>query len=541
MAQPPVEVYGQLPLTRSMSISPNSKLVSYLSRQEDGTELAVIYDLENKAPVSAVGTSETKARSIDFAGNDFAILRASDTTRLFGFRGQFEYSAAFSLDLKNKKIRQLLSGSDDLFPAQSGLGRIIGIDESGERVYMPAYIGSRGSDPSYGVMRVSLKTGRGRVSTKGRAVTRDWIVDKKGEPLAIEDYNNKNNRYTLRARRDGKYVSLVDVKAEIPPMSLVGIRTDGRALIVSSRFKGQNTNELSEIDILTGKVTTAFRRDDREVDYILRDLNQRVIGVQYSGLYPAYDFYDPDMSTTMAGLVDYFAGSSVSLESFSSDLNTIIIHVSGGDRAPAFYQFGREGRRLVRLASEYDGITDENVMPTVEVTYPARDGEKIPGVLTYPRGWNFDRRLPTLIMPHGGPEAHDSVRFDWMAQFFASRGYLVLQPNFRGSDGFGAKHKLAGRGEWGRGVMQHDVTDGLNAMIKTGWADADRVCIVGASYGGYAALAGGAFTPKKYKCIAAVAPVTDLVKMIFDERRDSGSDSWVVTYWKLLIGDPRSE
>ncbi|MEL6789603.1 MAG: prolyl oligopeptidase family serine peptidase [Pseudomonadota bacterium] len=266
-----------------------------------------------------------------------------------------------------------------------------------------------------------------------------------------------------------------------------------------------------------------------------------MVGVEYSGLYPSYEFYDLGLGSTMVNLTEYFRGASVSLESFSRDLNDLIIHVSGANRAPSFYQYDRRTRSLERIALEYDGITDENVMPTVEVTYPARDGEKIPGVLTYPRGWNFDRRLPTLIMPHGGPEAHDSVRFDWMAQFFASRGYLILQPSFRGLDGFGAKHKLAGRGEWGRGVMQHDVTDGLNAMIKTGWADADRVCIVGASYGGYAALAGGAFTPEKYKCIAAVAPVTDLVKMTFDERRDSGSDSWVVTYWKLLIGDPRSE
>ena len=144
-------------------------------------------------------------------------------------------------------------------------------------------------------------------------------------------------------------------------------------------------------------------------------------------------------------------------------------------------------------------------------------------------------------MPHGGPEAHDSVRFDWMAQYFASRGYVVLQPNFRGSDGFGAKYKLAGRGEWGRRIMQHDVTDAINSMIKTGWADKDRVCIVGASYGGYAALAGGAFTPDLYRCVAAIAPVADLPTMIYDERRESGSDSWVVTYWKRLIGDPRSE
>ena len=144
------------------------------------------------------------------------------------------------------------------------------------------------------------------------------------------------------------------------------------------------------------------------------------------------------------------------------------------------------------------------------------------------------------MLPHGGPESYDSIGFDYMAQFFAQKGYLVIQPNFRGSTGFGYHFRDAGRGKWGR-EMQDDITDSLAHFVEAGVADPERACIVGFSYGGYAALAGGAFTPDLYKCVIAGAPVSDLPMMLNQERRDHGSDHWVVAYWKRVIGDSRKE
>jgi dipeptidyl aminopeptidase/acylaminoacyl peptidase len=140
-------------------------------------------------------------------------------------------------------------------------------------------------------------------------------------------------------------------------------------------------------------------------------------------------------------------------------------------------------------------------------------------------------------MPHGGPQVYDSVGFDWLAQYVANEGYVVLQPNFRGSGGFGQAFAVAGHGEWGR-KMQDDITDGANAMIKMGWVDPERVCIVGWSYGGYAALAGGASTPDLYKCVASVAGVSHLREMLNTERKENGARAAAVTYWQKLIGDP---
>ena len=142
-----------------------------------------------------------------------------------------------------------------------------------------------------------------------------------------------------------------------------------------------------------------------------------------------------------------------------------------------------------------------------------------------------------IVMPHGGPESYDSVGFDWLAQSLANEGYLVLQPNFRGSGGFGASFAQAGYGEWGR-KMQDDVTDGAKALITMGWADPNRTCIVGWSYGGYSALAGGALTPDLYKCVVAIAGVSDLKTMLGHEKRENGPDSRTYAYWQSVIGDP---
>jgi len=126
--------------------------------------------------------------------------------------------------------------------------------------------------------------------------------------------------------------------------------------------------------------------------------------------------------------------------------------------------------------------------------------------------------------------------FDWLAHFVASRGYAVLQPNYRGSDGYGRAWEEAGYGGWGIGVMQHDLTDGVAALVAAGIADPQRVCIVGASYGGYAALAGAAFTPELYRCAVSINGVADLrdIHVLYTSRRDFRSAA--VTYWERSVG-----
>jgi dipeptidyl aminopeptidase/acylaminoacyl peptidase len=163
-------------------------------------------------------------------------------------------------------------------------------------------------------------------------------------------------------------------------------------------------------------------------------------------------------------------------------------------------------------AEEYPGLSGASLGELKQITYKARDGTEIPAYLTLPAG-KVSSPAPLVVLPHGGPNARDYPRFDWLVQFLATRGYAVLQPQFRGSTGFGDAFERAGYRQWG-GLMQDDVTDGVHAMIDQGIADAHHICIVGASYGGYAALAGAAFTPNLYACAASINGVSDLNALV---------------------------
>jgi dipeptidyl aminopeptidase/acylaminoacyl peptidase len=139
-----------------------------------------------------------------------------------------------------------------------------------------------------------------------------------------------------------------------------------------------------------------------------------------------------------------------------------------------------------------------------------------------------------VILPHGGPESYDRIGFDWLAQAIANQGFLVIQPQFRGSIGFGLEHRLAGYGQWGK-KMQDDLSDSLLSLIKKKIVNPEKVCIVGASYGGYAALAGGAFTPDLYQCVVSINGVSDINKMLGSTEYYYGNDHWVLSYWKELV------
>jgi dipeptidyl aminopeptidase/acylaminoacyl peptidase len=177
------------------------------------------------------------------------------------------------------------------------------------------------------------------------------------------------------------------------------------------------------------------------------------------------------------------------------------------------------------------------VGPISLIDYKAADQQEMDGVLTLPPGREA-RNLPVIVLPHGGPHARDEPEFDWWAQAYASRGYAVFQPNFRGSTGRSDAFRNASANEWGR-KMQTDISDGLAELARRGIVDPKRACIVGASYGGYAALAGVTLQHGIYRCAVAVAPVADLDLLVDTEVRDSGHSAMTVRAYREDLGDPK--
>ena len=542
MAKPPIEAFGDVPTVRSAELSPDGTKVAYLLRQ-NGEDGLVIHDLTTGQARGLARVGDMRARDVGFAGNNYVIAVTSRVASSIMVRGwHWEASDAYSINLSTGKSVRLLSDTQDLYPAQSGLGRIIAIDRDGKYVYMPAFIGPAIAEPSYDVMKVNLETGRGVRHRRGDESTRDWILDTAGEVVAREDFDETKSLHEIRVGHGSSSRAIYSQRSALPTTQLVGLSPAGDKLVTTDNNESAfiSLYEMSQKD---GAVSgPLMQRANVDVAESVLDRSRRVLGVRYAGLRPQYEMFDADINRAIQTVQVSLPGASVWLDSWSDDWSKMLFLVEGGKAPERYMLFDRKAERLLQIAAARPEIKAADVGHVDTIEYKTRDGLKIPALVTWPAGSTTDTRkkLPLVVMPHGGPQAYDHVGFDWLAQYLANEGYAVLQPNFRGSAGFGLAFMEAGHGQWGR-KMQDDITDGVAALVDAGWADSSRVCIVGWSYGGYAALAGGALTPDLYKCVVSIAGVSDLRSMLDFEKRKGGSDSMRYVFWTRLIGDPERD
>ena len=270
---------------------------------------------------------------------------------------------------------------------------------------------------------------------------------------------------------------------------------------------------------LDGKLeeTLVYANDTVDVDHLLwAGRRERVVGVSYSTDYREDIYFDQGVD----GLINSLAAAlkvRPGLVDSSLDENKMLFAVGKDNDPGVYYIFDRAAKRLetfLVVRSQLEGIKLANVKP---VTYPARDGTQVPGYLTLPPGRETAKDLPAIVMPHGGPSARDHWGFDWLAQYYAARGYAVLQPNFRGSTGYGdAWFEKNGFQSWPTAIG--DIVDGGKWLVSEHIADPGKLAIVGWSYGGYAALQSAVVEPTLFKAVVAIAPVTDLNAMKEDHR-----------------------
>jgi dipeptidyl aminopeptidase/acylaminoacyl peptidase len=225
----------------------------------------------------------------------------------------------------------------------------------------------------------------------------------------------------------------------------------------------------------------------------------------------------------------------VTLESWSDNRKQVVVKVQGPKTGAAYMFVDLAAGRASMVDDIQTGLGPDEISTATMISYKAADGLEIPAILTLPKGRD-PKSLPLVVMPHGGPQSFDTLDFDWWSQALASRGYAVLQPNFRGSDGYGPAFTAAGYGEWGR-KMQTDLSDGVTHLAGQGIIDPKRVCIAGGSYGGYAALAGVALQPGVYRCAVAVSGISDLHRFLMWKRGNlGGGRNDTLRFWRRFMG-----
>lgn len=249
-------------------------------------------------------------------------------------------------------------------------------------------------------------------------------------------------------------------------------------------------------------------------------ITKDVIGVTYSSN-GGFTFFDPDLKKLQASIDKAMPNSKNFIYAFSQDMQTFLVFSSSDVDSGTFYLGRRNPIRLNAVASRYKKLDSALMSPTKRYDYKARDGLAIEAYLTLPKN-SAGKNFATIIFPHGGPISRDDDSFNYWTQYLADKGYAVLQMNFRGSAGQGLDFRNAGLKNWGM-EMQNDIEDGARKLIADGIADEQSLCILGASYGGYAALMGAVKTPEFYKCAVSIAGVSNVFEMVKDNRDNFSS------------------
>jgi len=268
------------------------------------------------------------------------------------------------------------------------------------------------------------------------------------------------------------------------------------------------------------KESLVYAREDVDLGATARiGRRQRVVGVHYSTDYPHIHYIDPAIEALTVSISRALpTHPALEVVDSSVDENKLLIFAGSDTDAGVYYIFDRTTHELATFLVARDPLEGVKLATVKPVTYPAADGTQIPAYLTLPPGVTSPKGLPAIVMPHGGPDARDQWGFDWFAQFYAARGYAVLQPNYRGSAGYGdAWWHANGFRAWP--LAMSDVLDGGRWLGKEGIADPAKVAVVGWSYGGYAALQSAIVDPSVFKAVVAIAPVTDLIALREEFRR----------------------
>lgn len=538
-----IDDYAKLPEMQKVSISPDgSKLV--FQRNTGDKRYAVVFDMASKKTIKVFDINQLNARSVYFLTDNFVILVVSEVMRMRG-SAEHEYSMAYAYDIAGDKLRKTLTLGNGIYTNQTGLGSVIGVSPDHKFAYMPAYTEAgtiNAPDVQFSVMRVNLKKGgRPKKLYAGSGDTLEYFVDDDGKVLAQVIMDNRRDEFIVKARGEKKrLIKVYEEESEQPTFSTHGLSADYKYLYVSYISDDSDTDTLARLSLATGEFSDPdLVTDDKDISHVFVSRNQIVQGIRYSGLSPSYQFFDTDLDQRVEAILAMFPGHSVWVSSVSDDLNAVVVLVEGSQFAGDYYLF-QNGQAPTFIGSQRPDVDVANIHPQAKWGFKASDGLRIPVLMTIPKDRVADiKTLPTIVLPHGGPASHDTIGFDWLSQSLADQGYLVLQPQFRGSTGFGNKHYLAGQGEWGK-KMQSDITETVNQLIDKGYVDPERICIMGWSYGGYAALAGGAFTPNLYQCVVSINGVSDLHGMLVQERRDHRKDSSVVAYWEeQMLGDAK--
>ena len=538
-AKAPIEAYGQLPGLDQVSISPDGSRLAFIGQVGEKRRLGVVQTGANQS-LGNVELGNVKVRGISWLDNSHVLIVQSVTTdRLTGYGDIVEASNALIYNVEKRTFAKVL---DDV--------RGVAASRTGDEMVLNLFQGYeiRNINGKRTMLVTAAQTGRSVLfqidpdTGRGTPFIRDYrngLLNAAAEVIAEEDGDFETGRWRLLAvdglNRREVYV-WTGGKGVVSWPSLLGEGRSPGTVIISVPQGADKSPILYEIALADGKKQTLTFPGGLEYSPLYDSDTGRLTGFATTkGDNDDRIYTDERAGRAWATLQASFKSGKLIVADRTPDYTKYIVRTEGNSDPGTYLYVDLASGKAMKVGSAYPGIPSSAVGERRYITYKAKDGLEIPAYLTLPPGRD-PKGLPLIVLPHGGPASRDAPGFDWWSQAFAARGYAVLQPQFRGSRGFGEAHMAAGYGRWGR-EMQTDLSDGVRHLAAQGMVDPKRVCITGWSYGGYATMAGVTLDPGVYRCAVAGAGVYDLRQMIWWANGESNAaDTPTGRYWKQNMG-----
>ncbi len=496
----PLEHFAALPKFSQPVLSPNGKRIA-VTMTYKGEPLLIVQKLNTPDTASEPKEKAVPIRSGDaffnwykWGNDDRLVFNMRTTFPIQGSLWNFGRLGSIGRDGKDGIMFKMKANYQGFYRQHAN---IVSLLEKDSNHILAALDDSKSGISTPEVDLVDINTGKKKRVLKNRKGIQFWLADPDGK-IRIggkTDTKGGSRNVTVFYRETEKSSWSVLQKIDyfdnnrLTPYRFD--KEDRNIVLVSS-------NNLEDLDT----------QDEGELSLFRFDLTTRkVLGPYENSL--------RDKAVTVVEKA--LPGMKVKIVSSDKNLSRAIFRVYSDQKPPEYYLLDGKDFDLHYLGAEYPALKDADLAVMETVSYRAKDNLEIPAYLTIPYGAEKEK-LPVVIYPHGGPWARDNWGFDNYVQFFASRGYAVFQPQFRGSTGLGAAHEKAGYGEWGYAI-QDDITAGVNWLVEQGIADPNRICIVGSSFGGYAAAIGVAKTPDLYRCAVSINGVHDLVALNNSSRK----------------------
>ncbi len=527
-----IEDFAQLPFLSDALLSPDgTRIAGRVSR--GGSETIAIWTLSAGADQVPQRIAVAGNRAFEWASDSRLLISVNTVIVIVGGGTLLPVpmQRVMSYDLESRKLTPL--GSEAGFQQS-----VIFVDPAGRYVLLS---NQARLDRSPNVLRVDLATGES-VEVQPRQVgVWSWFADGNGAVRVGIDYGERRTRIYYRADAQAP-LRLLETRRNSEDDSVVDlvrfIDNTGRGYIVTNAGTGRFG--IYDYDFATNTRGAALF-EHPEVNVIRGIFNRTgsLDGVAYEDDRPRVRWLNPEMARLQQRIDRTFPNHTNVIVNRSRDGNRVLIFSSAADDPGTYYVFDQAGRRMELFGSPYDELAGRSFAPVRAVSYRSRDGLTINGYLTLPPG-GPERGLPLVVLPHGGPFLRDSWTFNPEVQFLASRGYAVLQPNFRGSTGYGRAFVERGYGQVGGGMID-DIDDGVDWLVQQGIANRSRVCIMGSSYGGYAAIWGAMRSPGRYRCAISLAGPSDLRAMVRHDVRYLLARRYARQWRQRIEGEERGD